>query len=80
MRLSRLLTNDSRVEPLTLSITPLPFMNGHEVRINGCLVGFRPDDGSGWQEVADEVTGALADLLGEKLGYSKEYPVSEEGF
>lgn len=46
----------------------------HEVRLNGELIGYRPWDGSMLEEVVSEVAGALAGLLGERLGWPQNDP------
>lgn len=39
------------------------------VYLNGNLIGCRPHDGSEPMEVADQVMGALASMLGKELGW-----------
>lgn len=45
---------------------------GHDVSLNGAVIGVRPYDGSASDEVFDEVVVALAGLLGEKLGWKED--------
>jgi hypothetical protein len=43
-----------------------------EVRIGDALIGYRPYDGSTITEIAAEVNTTLADVLNERLGWSRE--------
>ena len=44
---------------------------GDLVWLGESLVGFRPYDGCDAHDITNEVTGALAELLREKLGYKE---------
>lgn len=61
-----------RTTPLTISIDGDGPYSSHEVYLNDVLIGVRPYDGSVPDEVIREVTGTLADMLRESLGYLRD--------
>jgi hypothetical protein len=54
--------------------------DGTEVYLNGCKIGYRAWDGKSREEISEEVSQALAELLREKLGWPENSydPISEE--
>ena len=56
---------------VVLTVESLGLYSGHEVRLNGHYVGYRPFDGSNSAEVGDEVMRSLAGFLRERLGWAE---------
>lgn len=70
-------------QPVVLLVTVeehwFPYSNGHNVFLNGKLIGFRASSGRRSEEDAvTEVTEALAEMLSVKLGWPDPDTIKEE--
>jgi hypothetical protein len=63
-----------RVIPLDITIISADEDSGHEVSINGEVIAYRAYDGSGMDDVAGEVAGALGMLLLDQLRSRDGHP------
>lgn len=63
------------IAPLLITVEPGDYVpDPYEVRLGGELIGYRPWTGASGEEIAAEVSGALASLLAERLGWPQTKP------